>query len=124
MPMATLRSALLNNIVQPIARDNESYTTVAKVLDSDEVNNVCSILYVDKGGRKRNKDNVVVRLYDTGSGYFPKTGEYVEVQLDRDTCVVVARHVGNYNMDVRSKMMLAQDIYSDNPGCAPGSSIY
>lgn len=119
-----LKGLLLDNIVQPIARDNESFTTVAKVTDSDEVNNVCSIQYVDRAGHKRNKDNVVVRLYDTGSGYFPKIGEDVEVQLDRDTCVIIARHIGNYNTDVRAKMMLGQDVYSDNPGNTPGSSIF
>lgn len=119
-----LKGLLLDRVVQPNARDNESFTTVAIVTDSDEVNNVCSIQYVDRGGHKRNRDNVVVRLYDTGSGYFPKVGESVEVQLDRDTCVVIARHIGNYNTDVRAKMMLEQDVYSDNPGNAPGSSIF
>ena len=119
-----LKGLLLDRVVQPNARDNESFTTVAIVTDSDEVNNVCSIQYVDRGGHKRNRDNVVVRLYDTGSGYFPKVGESVEVQLDRDTCVVIARHIGNYNTDVRAKMMLEQDVYSDNPGNEPGSSIF
>lgn len=119
-----LKGLLLDRVVQPNARDNESFTTVAIVTDSDEVNNVCSIQYVDRGGHKRNRDNVVVRLYDTGSGYFPKVGESVEVQLDRDTCVVIARHIGNYNTDVRAKMMLEQDVYSDNPGNTPGSSIF
>lgn len=119
----TIKDILLNHVVQPVARDNETFTTVAKVTASDELNNVCNIRYVDKSGIKRNKDNVAVRLYDTGSGYFPKVGEFVEVQLERDICVIIARHVGNYNSDVRSKMRLRKDVYSDNPGKQPGGFV-
>lgn len=118
-----IKEKLISNIVQPVARDSGSVTTVAKVISSDEINNTCNITYMDRNGIKRNKENVVVRIYDNGSGYFPAIGDLVELQLERDICVIIARHVGNYNMDVRSKMQLRQDIYSDSSGSAVGGSI-
>lgn len=93
---------------------NQSSTIPAIVTKSDETNNTCSILYVDSNTRKkRNRDNVTVRLYGSGTDYFPKKGDTVTVQEDGDTCVVIARDVSNYAMDVLSRMKLTQDIYSD-----------
>ena len=104
---------------------NQSVTIPAIVTKSDETNNTCSILYVDSNTRKkRNRDNVVVRLYGNGADWFPAINDAVVVEDTGDTCVVVARHVGNYAMDVRSKRQLRQDIFSDNGGCqSPGGCI-
>lgn len=93
----------------------QSLTLPAIVTKSDETNNTCSILYVDSNGYKRNRDNVTVRLYGSGTDYFPKKDDVVTVQEDGDTCVVIARSVLNYAMDVQAKMKLTQDTYSDAP---------
>ena len=58
-----LKNILQNRIVNPTARINNVITTIGVVTDSDESNNTCNIFYIDKSGCKRNKDNVVVRLY-------------------------------------------------------------
>ena len=121
--MSFLKNQMQDNLMQPTMREAKTLTTVGKVISSDEVNNTCSVLYVDRNGKKRNKDNVVVRLYDNGTGYFPAVGDFVEIQLERDICVIIARHISNYNMDVRSKMALQQDVFSDNIGSDPGASI-
>lgn len=93
---------------------NQVSTIHATVTKSDETNNTCSILYVDSITHKqRNRDNVTVRLYGSGTDYFPKKGDSVIVQADGDTCVVIARDVSNYAMDVQSQMKMTQDIYSD-----------
>ena len=95
---------------------NQASTIHAEVIKSDETNNTCSIQYVDSiTRRKRNRDNVTVRLYGSGTDYFPKKGDTVIVQEDGDTCVVIARDVSNYAMDVSAQMKLTQDIYSDAP---------
>ena len=73
---------------------------------------------------KRNKDNVTVRIYNNDLGYFPSVGDFVEVQLEREICVIIAKHIANYNADVRPKTQLKQDIYSDSPGYSPGGSIF
>ena len=107
-----LKNILQNRIVNPTARINNVITTIGVVTDSDESNN-----YIDKSGCKRNKDNVVVRLYGSGADWFPKVGYAVVVEDSGDTVVIVARHVGNYSMDVRSKRQLRQDVLSDSSGC-------
>jgi len=112
-----LKNILQNRIVNPTARINNVITTIGVVTDSDESNNTCNIFYIDKSGCKRNKDNVVVRLYGSGADWFPKVGDAVVVEDSGDTVVVVARHVGNYSMDVRSKRQLRQDVLSDSSGC-------
>ncbi len=117
--MAALKDKLQSEIVNPAARVNVGITTIGVVTDSDESNNTVSIKYIDKGGRKRNRDNVVVRLYGNGADWFPAVNDAVVVEDTGDTCVVVARHVGNYAMDVRSKRQLRQDVFSDGGGCQP-----
>jgi hypothetical protein len=122
--MGVLKDQLQSNVVNPAARVNNGITTIGVVTASDESNNTVSIRYVDKGGRKRNRDNVVVRLYGNGADWFPAVDEAVVVEDTGDTCVVVARHVGNYAMDVRSRRQLRQDAFSDESGCQPaGGSI-
>lgn len=122
--MFNIKSNLLDKIIQPNIRDSSTMVTIAKVTASNEINNTCNIIYIDKNGIKRNKDNVIVRIYDNSSGYFPAVGDFVELQLEKEICVIIARHIANYNADVRPKMQLKQDIYSDSPGCSPGGSIY
>lgn len=95
---------------------NQASEIPAIVTKSDETNNTCSIKYIDSITRKkRNRDNVMVRLYGSGTDYFPQKGDTVTVQEDGDTCVVIARDISNYAMDVQSKMKQTQDVFSDAP---------
>lgn len=119
-----LKQLLQDRVVNPATHINNSITTIGIVTESDESNNTCSVLYTDKTGNKRNRDNVVVRLYGNGADWFPAIGDTVVIEDTGDTVVVVARHVGNYSMDVRSRRQLRQDILSDTGGCqTPGGSI-
>lgn len=115
--MGTLKDMLQSNVVNPATHANSSITTVGVVTSSDESNNTVSIRYIDKSGNKSNRDNVTVRLYGNGADWFPSVNEAVIVEDTGDTCVVVARHVNNYAMDVRAKRQLKQDVYSDEPFC-------
>ena len=122
--MSDLKDLIQNKIVHPSTYGDVSITTIGKVTESDESNNTCSIQYVDKQGYPRNKKDVVVRLYGNGADWFPAVGDTVVIEDTGDTTVVVARHVGNYAMDVRAKRQLRQDCMSDNTGCqAPGGYI-
>lgn len=113
------KDMLQSNVVNPLTHATESISTVGIVTASDESNNTCSISYIDKDGKSCNKDNVAIRLYGNGADWFPKKGDHVLIQDSGDNCVVVARYVGNYAMDVRSKRQLKQDINSEESGCQP-----
>lgn len=122
--MPSILDIIKDRAVEPIAHDLKSVTTVAKVLKADEKNNSCDIQYVDKNSIIRNRNNVGVRLYGNGTDWFPQKDELVIVEDKETTCEIIARHVQNYNMDVRARMKLKMDIYSDSSGADPGGSIY
>lgn len=121
----SLKQSFQNNVINGAIKSNKEMTLMAIVTASDDANNTCSIKYIDKDGHKKTKDNVSVRLYGSGTDWFPAEGDAVIIQESKDICVVIARHVGNYNMDVRSKMEMKHDIYSDESGGQdPGGCIY
>jgi hypothetical protein len=122
--MSKLKQILQDRVVNPANHSRGSITTIGQVTKSDEINNMCSIKYIDKDGFKRNKDNVAVRLYGNGGDWFPAEDDYVVIEDNGDTVAIVARHVGNYNMDVRSKLRLTKDVHSDSYGGAVGGQIF
>lgn len=122
--MSSILDVIKDRAIEPITNELKSVTTLALVKKADEKNNTCDIQYVDKNGLVRNRNNVSVRLYGNGTDWFPKRGESVVVQETETTCEVIARYVQNYNMDVRARMKLKMDIYSDSSGADPGGTIY
>ncbi|WP_312339235.1 hypothetical protein [Anaerospora hongkongensis] len=122
--MNKLKQIIQDRIVSPADHIRGSITTIGQVMKSDEINNMCSIKYVDKDGNKRNKDNVTVRLYGNGGDWFPAMDDFVVIEDTGSTVAIVARHVDNYNMDVRSKLRLTKDIHSDSFGGAIGGQIF
>ncbi len=120
----SLKDKIQHNVVNTTIHGMNSIDTIGLIKESDDSNNTCTVQYVDKNGNKRLRENVMVRLYGSGTDWFPSPGDNVIVQETEDTCIVVARHVGNYDMDVRSKMELKQDKFSDGGACNnPGGSI-
>ena len=115
-----LSELIRTKIVQPVTNADKTWCTIARVTNVDERNNMCTVVY----GNNITKERVSVRLYGAGTDWFPEIDDMVIIEISRDTCVVVARHVDNYNMDVRSKMKLEQDINSDSAGAPPGGYCY
>lgn len=122
--MQDFKSLLRNGLINSVARAVDRVITIGKVTKSDEINNTVSVQYVDKNGKIRNKENVTVRLYGNGGDWFPSVDDYVVIEESDSDMSVVARHVGNYNMDVRSKMQLETDVFSDSNGGATGGCIF
>ena len=119
-----IKDIIQNNIISPTMNSASQNLVTGLVLGSDSANNVCSIRYTNKTGNICNKENVPIRLYGNGTDWFPTTGEMVLVEDNGSTCTVIARYVGNYSMDVRSKLQLRQDVQSDDSGCQmPGGVI-
>ena len=123
--MSSLKNKINQNIINPLIKNNyENSTLVAEVTATHEENNTVDISYINRKGNKTNKENVMVRLYGSGTDWFPSAKDKVLIEESQNICVVIARHIGNYNMDVRSNMEIKQDVYSDKEGCRPaGGSI-
>ena len=112
--MPSIKHTINQNIVNPLIKNNyEKVTLVAEVTNTHEENNMVDIIYLDRKGNKTNKENVVVRLYGSGTDWFPSVKDKVLIEESQNTCVVI-----------RSNMEIKQDIYSDKEGCRPaGGSI-
>lgn len=120
----TLKQKLLDHVVTPVTFETEGLITLGYIIEADDKNNCCTVRYKDKYGKITERENVTVRLTGNGMEWFPVPGEYVQLELGRGTCVIAARAVNDYSADIRSKMELKQDIYSDSLGAPPGASIY
>ncbi len=98
-----------NGVMRPTIKT----TTIGTVLKSDEMNNTITVEYT-YNNQVVVKDNVVVRLYGSGTDYFPDAGEKVTLEVSHDACVMIARSISSYAGAVRSKMKKSHDIYSDS----------
>ena len=122
--MPNFKQNFIDKMVTPITQENDSYVTAAYVVRADSKNNTCDIKFVDKHGKITKRDNIYVRITGSGMDWFPVKDDIVNIEIGKDTCVIVSRDVSNYNADVRSKMELKKDIHTDSFGAPPGGSIY
>jgi thymidine phosphorylase len=112
--MSDLSKKIQQSVVNSVVKPSETNTTYALVTKSDEINNMVSIKYLNKYGNRVERNNVSVRLYSRDSSDFPSENDTVEIQETDNDVIVIARAVGNYGMDVRSKMVLKQDKLHDS----------
>lgn len=112
--MSVLKNRLKEIVANGAMRSGLNTYTLGIVIRSDEMNNLVDVCFKDNIGQTQIKENVLVRLYGSGTDYFPAVNDTVVVETSGDGCVVIARHVTNYAMDVRSKMKLISDVLSEN----------
>ena len=109
--MSDIKNMIRDQIAGPVSRQNRSVSAQAKVLEADEVNNLCRIEYLDKDGFSRNKNNVPVRIYGGSLSWFPKQGDLVVVEDANDIVVIVGKFVADYASEVASKQQATKDVY-------------
>ena len=123
--MSEIRQRILDQVVNPLSRQNQTAVVQAKILEADETNNWCSIEYVDKDGYSRNRDNVWVKQYGDGRmPWFPKVGELVLVEDYGDSAVITEKFWQNYALEIDARRQLKKDIYPDNFGSSMGGYIF
>jgi hypothetical protein len=109
----------------PAVHNRRAFTTVAKVTASDEINNVCSIEFVDKDGYKSNKNNVPVKVLMPGFiGWFPDEDEYVNIEETNGMFIITSKYQQGYGSAIRSKNQLKKDIYTTSFGGTMAGSIF
>lgn len=108
----------------PAVHNRRDFSTVAKVISSDQINNVCSIEFIDKSGYKSNKDNVPVKIYVPGFiGWFPKSGDLVNIDTESDAYIITSAYESGYASNHRPGNQLKKDIYSGASGGPVGGTI-
>jgi|CZCB01.1.fsa_nt_gi hypothetical protein len=115
----SLKRLVQENVVNPAAwARGEIYHKIAEVTKTDESNNVCSIKYVDKDAFVSNKDNVPLRIYSpTMQDWFPEVGDIVAIEEVDGQPVITGVPEDSYNVNVKSKNELQEDITSDVMSC-------
>ena len=122
----SLKSKLIENIVAPVATDKSTSSLDAIVTKVNERYNTCSIKYTNHEGIPVEQANVPVQLHNISIiDWFPKINEHVLITTkSRGDIVIVGPSYGrNYN-NVRSKLRLTEDIYSDISSCTMGGFIF
>jgi len=115
----------LSEISTPAVHNRRALTTVAQVTEADEINNVCSITFVDKDGYKSNRNNVPVQITIPGFiGWFPKVNDYVNVEEVQGALVITSKYEIGYGTTVRPNNKLKKDIYTTSFGGTMAGNIF
>ena len=90
MKRINIKDSVRNNITGIDAFNTQSIETIAKVIDSSERANTCTINYVNAEGKPEIKTNVLVRLGDIESlGWYPEKDDFVLIKLEGDIPIII-----------------------------------
>jgi hypothetical protein len=115
----------IHETTTPAVHNRRAFTTVARVTASDEINNLCSIEFVDKDGYKSNKNNIPVKVFAPGFiGWFPDVNEYVNIEETNGVFIITSKNEQGYGSAIRSKNKTKKDIYTTSFGGTMAGSIF
>lgn len=118
--MGILSNALKDGVVgESIHASSENLSTIAKVTRTDEANNVCTIVFVNRNGRKTEIKKATVD--PRNQGWFPSNGDIVKITVSGRSAVIESKYIEDYNKDVRSTKQMINDVSTDGDGTCCGS---
>lgn len=120
--MDNLKDQLIRSVASPIAKDKESLTTVAYVVNSSKKTNTCTIRYTDANGTKKETPDVEIDLRNH-TFWFPKQGDFVIYESNGDNGVVTSKYTENFIQDVRSTRSVKTDRTADGDSSLVGGDI-
>lgn len=122
----SLKSKLIENIVDPVASDKSTVSLDAIVTEVNKKSNTCSIKYTNYEGIPVEQANVPVQLHNVSIiDWFPKVKEHVLITTKGkgDITITGPSYGKNYN-NIRKKTELTEDIYSDMSSATMGGFIF
>jgi hypothetical protein len=123
--MSEITKRIQEKIIGPAGQARRDSSLIATVTKTDEKNNVCSILFIDKDGYKSNRDNVSVKIYNSGIiDWFPVVGELVHIKDDGIGVVIESKCEAAYRTNVRPRIELKKDILPTSFGYTMGGTIF
>lgn len=118
--MGILGDAMKSGVIsESIRASGENLSTIAKVTRTDEANNVCSIVFVNKNGHKAEIKKASVDLRN--QGWFPSVGDLVKITVSGKSAMIESKYVEDYTKDVRSTKQMINDVSTDGDGTCCGS---
>lgn len=89
MKRINIKDSVRNNVTGIDTFNTQSVETIAKVIESSERANTCTINYINNEGKAEIKTNVSVRLADPESlGWYPTKDDYVIIKLEANNPVI------------------------------------
>lgn len=118
--MGVLSNALKGGVIgEAVRAANDTQRTIAAVLHADETNNLCTISYVDRDGKRREIKKAMVDLKN--KRWFPKEKDLVLVDVSgSNSALILEQYTEDYNADIRSQEQLKNDIAPDGDGTCCG----
>ena len=90
MKKINIKESVRNNVTGIDAFNTQSIETIAKVIESSERANTCTINYINNEGKPEITTNVPVRLADPDNlGWYPEKEDYVIIKLDANNPVII-----------------------------------
>lgn len=89
-----VKNTLKDSIV-PEATANDIGNAIGVVLESNERDNQCTVMYRSTKGTFQRRNNVQVQVSNSDN-WFPQAGEPVHLMIDDDTVIIVSRAINNY----------------------------
>lgn len=87
------------------------------VLQANEKENVCDILYVKESKRLIHKENTEVLIRDKNDNWFPKQGDLVKTQgSNNNDPVIIGELIRDYARDAKDLRNLNLDVLPGVPG--------
>ena len=122
----SLKSKLIENIVAPVASDKSTSSLDAIVTKVNERTNTCSIKYTNNEGIPVEQANVPVQLHNISIiDWFPKVNEHVLITTKgRGDIAITGPSYGKNYTNIRNKIKLTEDIYSDISSATMGGFIF
>lgn len=116
-----IKKSIEQNIVAPSEARTMNLQTYGRVTLSNEKTNVCTVVYEDRNGIRRERNNVRVDI-DSANQWFPSAGDTVLIRFNDTTPYIAGRYYTDYNADIRQKEKTLFDIFSD-AGLPMGNQI-
>ena len=90
MKKINIKDSVRNNVTGIGDFHAQSVETIAKVIESSERSNTCTINYINNEGKPEIQTNVYVRLSDPETlGWYPKKDDYVLIKLEANMPIII-----------------------------------
>lgn len=110
---------------QNLLNENKSFVSTAKIIQTDEKNNCCTIDYLDYKGQKNVQTGVMLKISDPKMpSYFPNVGDIVYIESYKDTLLITGPYMKHENT-MRNGMYKTEynTLYHKNFGVYEGSIL-
>lgn len=115
----------IQEINNPAVHSRRSFTTVGKIIKTNEKTNTCSVQYLNNDGFYSNKDNVHIQILMPGFiGWFPKVDDFVSVSISERNVIVTGPADDAYYMNTRGKIKTQKEILSSTYGSTMAGTIF